>query len=345
MANELLIHNQNSYRKQVRDLLDPDADEGYGRYVNFGIMGLIIVNVAAVMLETVESLRAVYTLEFRIIEIFSVTIFTIEYLARLWSHVEENDSSHPIFERIKIASRPMMIIDLLAIIPFYLSLVGVGLDLRFLRALRLIRLLRLLKLVRYSETMRAFGNVFRSQKDQLIIALSANLILLVIVSSIMFFVEHSAQPETFSSIPKTMWWGVITLTTVGYGDVAPITPLGRFFGALVAILGIGLFALPASIMASGFVSESSYETSYCPDCGHQIDWERDLGHGKAEYELGERIRIDITDRTQNLDYRFHGEHGKIVSIDEKANEYEIDLENSDSTIEVDWRDLRSPVTR
>lgn len=144
-------------------------------------------------------------------------------------------------------------IDLFAILPFYLPVFGI--DLRFVRALRLMRLLRLLKLGRYSESIRTLGRVITYKKEQLISTLIALLIMLTVASSLMYYAEHEAQPEAFSSIPSAMWWGVATLTTVGYGDVYPVTALGRFLGTLVAMLGIGIFALPAGIIASGFEEE------------------------------------------------------------------------------------------
>jgi len=147
-----------------------------------------------------------------------------------------------VFGRLRAATDPILIVDLLAILPFYLALAGFGLDLRFLRAMRLIRLLRLLKLVRYSQSMRAFGEAFRRKKHQFAVTMTANFILLIIAASLMFFAESEAQPEAFGSIPETMWWAVVTLTTVGYGDVAPVTPLGRVLGGIVAVLGIVLVA-------------------------------------------------------------------------------------------------------
>lgn len=328
-------------RRQAYELLDPDAADGAGFYVNWVIMGLIAANVTAVILETVDPVHAAFGVELQYFELVSVAVFTIEYVTRIWSNVEQldTDSWHPIYDRIRLMTEPMLLIDLLAILPYYLTLIGIGVDLRFLRALRLIRLLRLLKLVRYSESMRAFGHAFRSKRDQLIVAFTANMILLVIASSLMFFAESQAQPESFGSIPDSMWWAIVTLTTVGYGDVAPITPLGRVLGGLVAILGIGLFALPASILASGFIEESSYETTYCPDCGHEIDWERDIGRDRFDYETGDWVRIDITTGS-TLDYDYHGRHGTVLDIDTEADVYTVDL--GEETIDVTALDLRAP---
>ena len=320
-------------RKRLNQLLDPNAAEGAGFYVNWFIMILIAANVAAVVLETVDPIQTSFGTELGYFEIISVLIFTLEYLGRVWSNVENIDGWDPVWDRLRIIKRPMLIVDLLAILPYYLALLGIGVDLRFLRALRLIRLLRLLKLVRYSESMRAFGKAFRTKKDQLIVAFSANLILIVIASSLMFFAESQAQPDNFGSIPETMWWAVVTLTTVGYGDIAPITLLGRVLGGIVAILGIGLFALPASILASGFIEESSYDTTYCPDCGHEIDWESDMVSSSVEYTDGQWVRIDVTRGSPLEDYSHHGKHGKLRINEEFTNTIDHSYDNPDIAVD------------
>ncbi|MAF49585.1 MAG: cyclic nucleotide-binding protein [Rhodospirillaceae bacterium] len=172
---------------------------------------------------------------------------------RVWSCTENpvRDYGHPVFGRLRFAATPMAMIDLLAFLPFYLS-AFFGIDLRMLRA---IRLLRLLKLSRYSPALSVIGAVVRAQHKALTAALLVMLIALLFSSSILFVLEHEVQPEKFASIPDSMWWALATLTTVGYGDVTPITPLGRFFGAITMILGIGMFALPTGVIATGFADE------------------------------------------------------------------------------------------
>lgn len=163
---------------------------------------------------------------------------------------------------------PMALIDFLAVAPFFAPAV-VALDLRSLRALRLLRIFRIVRIARYSAAMRSLGYVFLSKKEELVISVTTILILLLVASSLMYFAEGEAQPDQFSSIPGTMWWGVATLTTVGYGDVYPVTVVGRILSAVVAILGIGLFAIPAGIVASGFIELASRNESErsCPHCG------------------------------------------------------------------------------
>jgi voltage-gated potassium channel len=260
------------------ELFAPRLGGRLGIVLDWGIMALIIVNIGAVLLETVDPISAAYAREFYLIELISVTVFTIEYLAHVWSITEARTYEGPIRGRIRFIASPLMIIDLLAILPFYLSGV-LTVDARFLRAMRLFRVVRLLKIARYSETMRSFSSVIRTQKEKLVVAAAMNLILLVLASAVMYQLEHEAQPELFSSIPATLWWGAMTLTTVGYGDMYPVTRWGQLAGSLIAVFGIGLFALPASILAAGFIedSQSDAEDSQsdaeeaCPHCGKSLD--------------------------------------------------------------------------
>jgi voltage-gated potassium channel len=245
------------------------ADEGdnASKVFDIFIMAMIVVNIVAVMLETVHSLFELHSYFFHAFDILSVAVFTIEYFLRLWSVTSSPRYRHPVTGRLRFAWTPMALIDLMAILPFYLPFI-VELDLRMMRALRLIRLFRVLKFGRYSQSLRLFGIVVRSKREELGIVLFMVLILLVVASTLMYFVEHEKQPDVFSSIPAAMWWGVMTLTTVGYGDVYPVTSLGKFFGTIIAILGIGLFALPAAILSSGFVvSMQEREGKACPHCG------------------------------------------------------------------------------
>ena len=249
------------FRRRVYELFEPRLGGRAGRLVDWAILILIAVNVTAVMLETVEPIFERFAETFHWLEVVSVTIFTVEYVARVWSAVEAAEYSKPIRGRLRFAMRFLVVIDLLAILPFYLAALGIGVDLRFLRALRLVRLFRLLKLARYSEALSRFAEVLQERREKLVIAFAANLVLLMVASSAMYLVEHTAQPDAFPSIPETMWWGVITLTTVGYGDVVPVTALGQLVGAVVAILGIGMFALPAALIATGFAAAAGVEDS------------------------------------------------------------------------------------
>jgi voltage-gated potassium channel len=178
----------------------------------------------------------------------------------------------PIKGRIRFALTPLALIDLLAILPFYFPLF-LPIDLRFIRALRLFRLFRIFKLTRYSDALKKLGGVVILKKEELLISVMIVLVILFFASTLMYFIEGETQPETFSSVPKSLWWGVVTLTTVGYGDVYPVTPLGKVLGAVIAFLGVGMFALPAGILASGFAEtiHRKREQTTCPHCGKEIE--------------------------------------------------------------------------
>jgi voltage-gated potassium channel len=238
------------------------------------LIALICLNVLAVVLETVQSLQAAYAPWFARFEVLSVAIFSAEYMLRLWSCTQAEPYRSPLIGRIRFALTPMALVDLTAIAPFYLPML-IPLDLRFVRALRLLRLFRLLKVGRYSASMLLIGRVLRQKREELVITLGAVGILLLMASSVMFYVERDAQPAVFSSIPAAMWWGVATLTTVGYGDVYPITVLGKACAAVVAILGVATFALPAGIIASGFTDAMTERRAdrRCPHCGGQLGME------------------------------------------------------------------------
>jgi len=223
------------------------------------------------LLETVDTIAASYSSFFHIFEIVSIVVFTVEYLIRFWICTADQRYRHPVFGRVRYIVTPMAVVDLLAILPFYLPLL-IPFDLRFSRALRLMRLFRVFKFGRYTSALHILGRVLRNKKAELYICIFTIMILLIVASSIMYFVERQAQPEQFSSIPATMWWGVATLTTVGYGDVYPVTVFGKLIGALIAVLGIGMFALPAGILASGFAEEFLRdERKKCPHCGRAIE--------------------------------------------------------------------------
>lgn len=257
-------------KKRIYEILEVASPKDVqSRIFDIFIVTLIFLNVIAVILETVEKLSSQFSQFFKIFEVFSVIVFTSEYLLRVWSCTKNLKYKRSISGRIRFILTPLALVDLFAILPFYFPLF-IPFDLRFIRAIRLVRLFRLFKMGRYSESIKLFGRVLRAKKEELFITVFAVFILLTISSSLLYFVEHEAQPEMFSSIPAAMWWGVATLTTVGYGDIYPITTLGKFLGAIISLLGVGLFALPAGILSAGFIEEirkSKEIVKICPHCG------------------------------------------------------------------------------
>lgn len=234
------------------------------------LLGLILLNVAAVVAESIEPLGTRYQSAFRLFEIISVIIFSVEYVLRLWACVEDPRYGHPVKGRLRYAVSPLALVDLLAILPFYLTFIAT--DLRILRILRVFRLLRMVKIARYSQTLQIFGRVLVATRIQLLLTLILMSVLLLLASSLMYAVEQEAQPEAFSSIPAAMWWAIATLTTVGYGDIYPVTAWGKIFGSLVAVFGIGMFALPTGVLGAAFLQElrTSPKALVCPHCGKEI---------------------------------------------------------------------------
>ena len=256
------------YRKRISEILDPThSEDKVSKLFNFSIMGFIFLNVMAVIFETMPSYGENYAPYFVWLELISVTVFTIEYSLRVWSSVEKHEFQKP-SGRLSFALTPMAFLDLLAILPFYLPIL-LPYDLRFLRVLRLIRIFSVLKLAKYSKSVGLLLRVLKNKKAELIVTVFVAIVLLVLTSGIIFFIENGAQPEVFSSIPAAMWWTIGATTRLGIGPINPITELGMLFGAIVALLGLGVFALPAGILASGLIEEiESIKTKKaCPSCG------------------------------------------------------------------------------
>jgi len=242
-----------------------------GRIFNGSIIVLIIANVAAIVAESERTISVRWGGEFRAFEVFSVLVFTVEYLLRVYASVENPAYGTRILGRLRYMISPMALVDLVAIMPFYMPF-AITIDLRAVRVLRLFRLFRVLKLGRYSSSVRFLRDVIVSKREELVLSLSMVAVLLVLSSSLMFYAEHDRQPGTFSSIPAAMWWAVCTLTTVGYGDVYPVTAVGKVLSACISILGIGLFALPAGILAAGCseVLRARADGDKCPTCGRAL---------------------------------------------------------------------------
>lgn len=244
-------------RRQLYSILEGrEQASRLGRLCDWLIILLILLSVASVMLETVDGYGQRFETWFRWIEIVSVLIFTMEYGLRLWVSVEEpaQRGRAAWLARLRYMVRPLALIDLLAIAPFYLTLFGI-VGASDLLLLRLVRLLRILKLAHYSRAMGTFLAVLHAEWRALAFAFSMVVIMLVLSSALVFHFEREIQPESFSSIPQALWWAMATMTTVGYGDVVPVTPEGRIIGGVVMLTGIGLFGLWTGIIASGFTEE------------------------------------------------------------------------------------------
>ncbi len=250
-------------RQQIFRIVDEDSgDYTPSRLFNGMIIFLIILNVVAIIMESDDYFAVKYKIVFDQIEFWSILVFGLEYLLRLSTAdfiYPEKKGWKPFLKYIR---SPLAIIDLLAILPsiiiiiapYTIYLAGV-LDFRMIRLLRTLRLLRVFKITRYSSSLRMIITVFREKGRELGVTIFITFILMVLSSTLMFYVEHEAQEEQFPNILATFWWAVATLTTVGYGDVYPITPAGKVLGGVIALLGIGLVALPTGILSSAFVDK------------------------------------------------------------------------------------------
>lgn len=242
------------------------------RRIDRFILALIAANAIVVVLESMQAVNDVAGTALHRFDLFSVMVFSAEYVIRVWCCTVDPRYASPIRGRLRFMISPMGLIDLAAVLPFYLP--AAGIDLRIARSVRLIRLLRLAKLVRYSSAFGVFGRIMRRRKEELVASLTCASFMLLVASSLMYIVEGHVQPDRFSSIPAAMWWGVSTMTTVGYGDVYPITPIGKLIGAVVSLIGMALFALPAGILGSGFIEDiqqrRSTKPDECPHCGGRV---------------------------------------------------------------------------
>ncbi len=244
-----------------------------GKLMQRIIIGLIVANAVAVTVETLPDVRVHWEGVLHAFEVFSLAMFSVEYALRLWSCPGAwRSSSSALGGRVRFALRPSMLIDLAAILPSIISLAGI--DLRFLRVIRLFRFVRVFKIIRYSRASRLIADGFHARRYELGVALAFLSFLLFIAAALIYHVEHEAQPKVFSSIPAAMWWAVITLTTVGYGDMYPVTSVGKVVASGIAILGIGLFALPAGLLGAAFseqMARSKRDPRRCPHCGKSFE--------------------------------------------------------------------------
>tara|TARA_B100000886_G_scaffold265199_1_gene189625 strand:+ start:2039 stop:2953 length:915 start_codon:yes stop_codon:yes gene_type:complete len=241
-------------KKRTWSLLEPaEENDKQSKILDIFLVCLISLNVFFVILETVDILYQKYETFFITFEIFSIIIFSFEYVARIWACTEEKKTGSFLKKRVKYIFSFPAIIDALAILPSIIAIFFPSVDLRFIRVLRI---LRLLKFSRYSNSINSLLSVLWDQRRSFGAAFFILFIVLIISSSGMYLVEKNVQPDKFGSIPQAMWWAIVTLTTVGYGDTFPITSAGKFFGSLIIILGIGTVALPSGILASAFTEFS-----------------------------------------------------------------------------------------
>ena len=278
-------------KKHVYLLLHPDeGDTRWDKIVNTFLISVIVLNVLEVILETVDSIHIPHEKFFRNFDTVSVIIFSIEYALRIWSANYHDKYKHSIKGRLKYFFSLGALIDLIAILPWYLGAISGGFDLRILRVFRLVRILRLFRLTAYTKSAQMIFNVFKSRSNELLLSFIMVIFLIIIASCLLYFAEHSVQPDSFSSIPATLWWAVVTLTTAGYGDMVPHTTIGKILSGIIMLTGVALFALPAGLITAGFLEEIKFIRKYkghsCPHCGKPLDQQ----HRHEDDEIDETSR-------------------------------------------------------
>ncbi len=256
-------------QKKLYILLEEPATNRASYLLNLFIYFLILMSIVSLMLQSVENLNAKYAQAFEMTNNIIMQFFIVEYIARLYA----SGAVMPyrgFMGKIRYIFSPYAIIDLLAIAPY--MLMGFNIDNSFVRALRLLRVFRLFRMQKYARFLHTLREIIQDKKEEFIVLLVYTLIILVMLAFIIYGIEHEAQPDVFSNIPQTLWWAVATLTTVGYGDMYPITAEGKFITAVISLLGIGFVAIPGGILASEFTErlqeqkEKKCKLHACPKC-------------------------------------------------------------------------------
>jgi len=254
------------------------------------LMALIIIAVATAFLESVPSIQSALKTEFFWIEIISIAVFTIEYLLRLYAAPEREPDRPRGGAMLAFMKKPASIIDLLAILPYYLSFL-ITIDLRFLRILRI---LRVLKLTRYNTAFTTFAMVLNRERRAFFAAMFVTVLITILSGAIVYEVEHPVQPDKFDTMPRAMYWAVITLASVGYGDISPVTPIGQAFTMVLAILGIGIVALPAGILGSAFTDQLHQQREQMLSAVEEAFADGVLTEDEERQLESERVRLHLS---------------------------------------------------
>jgi voltage-gated potassium channel len=253
---------------------DDDKNDLLSTIVDTIIIFFILLNVLIIILDTFDDVRVHIEKTYYYVEVVSLVIFTIEYFLRVWTSVYIYPGLKPGKARLKYIFSAKALIDLIALLPFYFSLL-LNVNIQILRMVRLVRILSILKVNRYSMAISTIGQVIKRKAAQLLSSLLVVILLIVFSSVLMYYIEHNSQPEVFNNAFSGLWWAIATLTTVGYGDIYPITILGKILGTIIAMLGIGLVAVPTGIISAGFIEQMNIKNkhennNFCPHCGKKL---------------------------------------------------------------------------
>jgi hypothetical protein len=309
------LNQGRTFRQKIHALVFPSTFGGQLQSIFDTFIGIwVIISVAAVVLESVSSISYLLNLEFVILDTVAVGIFTVEYLMRIYACVEEPKFRHGFLGRFKQARSVSTLIDLLAILPFFLEvLLGSVLDLRFLRTFRLARLL---KLTRYNDSTKILTTVIAREWPVISASAFIMILLVIMTASLGYVFEHQAQPEKFDNIPNSVYWAIITLASVGYGDISPITPIGRFMTVVMSLLGIGIFAIPAALLASAFGDQLHKERELMKNNLRSMMKDGHLDESEIALLRSESKRLHIT--IEELNVLLEDAHNERVSSQHKS---------------------------
>lgn len=252
----------------------PHPGNWKARWANYVLAALIVTNAVAVTLESMPRLDPGLRAMLRAFEAVSTGMFVLEYLGRMWSCVEQHRYARPVWGRLRFALRPLLLLDLIAILTYWTPW-----DLRYLRVIRLVRLLKILHLYEFEAALDRLGVSLSKRKELLLVSVTLMAVFVYVSAALLYQIEHERQPEVFSSIPATFWWASVTFNTIGYGDMVPLSTLGKLFAGLVSVFGVGVFALPTAIVIAAIIESSASGSPYvCEACGH---------HGTTTYAHGD----------------------------------------------------------
>jgi len=242
----------------------PDPGNRLARWANYFLAALIVANAVSITLESSPRLPPSLAPVLWWFEALSTGLFIIEYAGRLWTCVEQHRLSSPVRGRLRYMLQPLALLDLVVILTYWTPF-----DLRFLRVVRLVRLLKILHLYEFEAALDRLTVSLARRKELLLVSVVLMAMFVYLAASLLYQIEHERQPEVFSSISATFWWACVTFNTIGYGDMVPLTPLGRLFAALSSVFGVGVFALPTAIVIAAIIESSASGTPYvCESCGH-----------------------------------------------------------------------------
>jgi voltage-gated potassium channel Kch len=288
------VNRGRTFRQKVHAVVYPSEYGGTLHQIfDTFIVVWVIVSVVAVVLESVQSIHYIFNIEFIVLDAVTVGIFSVEYCLRLYCCVENPGFKNALWGRIKHAKSASAIVDLLAILPFFLEAFLHHLfDLRFLRVFRL---LRLLKLTRYTGATATLTRVISREWPVLAASAFVMLLLVIMTASLGYLFEHEAQPDKFENIPQSIYWAVITLASVGYGDISPVTPMGRLMTIILALLGIGIFAIPAALLSSAFSDQLRIERETLKNELYEMLADGVLDEHETEKVKREAKRLHLSD--------------------------------------------------